>query len=90
MATFNSNDNDAFFGALRTLIGKWCDRRCLNALHRILGAYLGFNGLTDGWGELRIALQNVRALARTELKTDELKKVDDLIRAADHALRSTP
>ena len=88
MAKFASNDE--FLGSLRGLIENWCDRRCLRALQGILGAYLAFNGLTDGWGELRIALQNVRALARTELSEDERREVDDLIRAADHASRPPP
>jgi len=65
---------------------KWCDCRCLKALYRILGANLSFNGLSDSWSELRAALQDVRAFARTELTADELKDVDDLIRAADRAL----
>ena len=87
MAKFSTNDE--FFRALRTLIEKWCDRRCLKALHRILGAYLAFNGLTDGWGELCIALQDVRAFARAELKADELIEVDDLIRVAEQRLQRT-
>ena len=84
MPTLKSNDE--FFALLRSLIDEWCDRRCLKALHYILGPYLGFNGLTDAWGDLRVALQNVRALAKTELKTAELEEVDDLIRAVDRAL----
>jgi hypothetical protein len=80
------NSNEEFFGVLRALIEKWCDRRCLKALYRILGGYLGFNGLTDSWGDLRTALQDVRAFARNELTPDELKDVDDLIRAVDRAL----
>ena len=80
------DSNHEFFAALRALIEKWCDRRCLKALYRILGAYLSFNGLTDSWGELRAALQDVRAFARTELTPDELREVDDLIRAADRVL----
>jgi len=80
------DSNAEFFSVLRSLIEKWCDRRCLKALYRILGAYLGFNGLTDSWVDLRTALQDVRAFARTELMADELKDVDELIRAADRAL----
>ena len=34
------------------LIEKWCDERRLDALAQILPAYLAFNGLADGWGEL--------------------------------------
>jgi hypothetical protein len=80
------NSNQEVLSAIRGLIEKWCDRRCLKALCRILGAYLSFNGLGDGWNELRTALQDVRAFARTELTAEELKAVDDLIRAADSAL----
>jgi hypothetical protein len=87
MATMDSNEE--FFGVLGSLIEKWCDRRCLNALCRILGAYLAFNGLVDGWGELHIALQDVQAFARTELTADEVKDVDDLIRTADRALHTS-
>jgi len=53
-----------FIAALRSLIDTWCDRRCLKALSRILPAYMGFNGLTEGWGDLYDALRNVRAFAR--------------------------
>ena len=81
MKTFDSNDS--FFAALRILIEKWCDRRCLKALQNILGAYLAFNGLTDSWADLHIALQNVRASARTELNAEELEALEGLIRAAD-------
>jgi hypothetical protein len=84
MTTIESND--AFFAVLRSLIERWCDRRCLKALHYVLGPYLAFAGLTDSWGDLHVALQNVRALAKIELTADELELVDDLIRAAGRAL----
>lgn len=84
MTTFGSND--AFFAALLTLVERWCDRRCLKALSHILGPYLAFNGLTDGWVDLRVALQDVRALARTELLADELEELNDLIRAAEQVI----
>ena len=50
MKDFNSNEE--FLAVLRTLIEKWCDERRLDALAQILPAYLAFNGLADGWGEL--------------------------------------
>jgi hypothetical protein len=84
MTTFANNEE--FFTALRHLIEAWCDRRCLRALHGVLGGYLGFNGLTDSWAELRGGLRGVRAFARDELTDVELDVVDDLIRAADQAL----
>jgi hypothetical protein len=84
MTDFSSNDD--FFASLRTLIERWCDRRCLKALHYILGPYLAFNGLTHGWGDLHVALQSVRALARTELNADELEELNELIRTAERAI----
>jgi hypothetical protein len=80
MKRFDGNED--FVVALQALIEHWCDRRCLRSLHHVLGAYLAFNGLTDSWGDLHLALQNVRAFARTELKADELKELNDLINAA--------
>jgi hypothetical protein len=82
----NLLSNEDFFKILRSLIEKWCDRRCLRALHRILGAYLGFNGMTEEWGELRTALNDVRTLAKNELTADELKVMVELIKIADRAL----
>ena len=80
-------NNEAFFKALRILIEKWCDRRCLQALNRILGAYLGFDGSTDGWGELRTALNDVRTFAKGELTADEHKDMVELIKVADRVLQ---
>jgi hypothetical protein len=85
-AMTNLSDNNAFFAALRALIEKWCDRRSLIALNYILGPYLAFNDLTDGWADLRVGLQNVRAFARTELKPDELEELDELIRVVNKAI----
>jgi hypothetical protein len=78
-------DSEAFSKSLRKLIEKWCDRRCLKALYRVLPGYVGFNGLTDGWAGLHLALQDVRAFARDELRLDELEQLDELIRVADRA-----
>jgi len=84
MATFANNDE--FFDALRRLIEAWCDRRCLRALHGVLGGYIAFNGLNDGWADLRDGLRNVRAFARDELSDNEMEVLNDLNRAADAAL----
>lgn len=54
------------------LIERWCDRRALGALSCILKAWPN-PGLTDGFGELRNALANVRASARNELDNLELE-----------------
>jgi hypothetical protein len=84
MQTFDSNES--FLVALRVLIDTWCDRRCLKALNNVLGAYLAFDGLTDSWADLSVALQNVRAFARTELSAQEIEELNGLIRAAEEAL----
>lgn len=43
------------------LIEAWCERRQLHALARLLPAWIGNNGLTDGWGEVYEALRTLRA-----------------------------
>jgi hypothetical protein len=58
----------------------------LRALRNILQGYPLVSPLGDGWGELLLALQNVRAFARDELKADEKKTLEDCIRAVDKAL----
>jgi hypothetical protein len=78
--------NDQFFDALKNLIDAWCDRRAIRPLAKILGAYLGFNGLTDGWAELATGLKGIRALDRDQLTPSEQSAVDDLIRATDKAI----
>jgi hypothetical protein len=61
------------------LVGAWCDRRALDALRAILQAWPLTSGLTDDWGNLRTALERVRALARADLTEEERRMVDDLI-----------
>jgi len=72
-------NNPQFFATLQSLIDAWCDRRCLSALRRILVAYPMLSGLTDEWGELTIALENVRAFARDQITESELQSVEDAI-----------
>ena len=52
-------DNMEFFALLRSLIDAWCDRHALKPLSRVLGPYLAFDGLTDGWGEILNALKRI-------------------------------
>ncbi len=47
---------------LRALVEGWCERRALRPLATLLPAYLGFNGLSDGWYDLWKAVNNVRGL----------------------------
>lgn len=78
--------NDEFFETLKGLINGWCDRRSLAPLSRVLGAYLSFNGMTDGWGELSTGLKSIRAHDRDKLTAEEVAIVDDLIRAIEKAI----
>jgi hypothetical protein len=78
--------NDEFFEALSGLINNWCDKRCLRPLSRVLGPYLSFNGMTDGWAELATGLKSVRAQDHDTLTTEETATINDLIRATDKAI----
>ncbi len=72
-------NSSQFFSVVQSLIDGWCDRRCLSALRRILAAYPMLSGLTDEWGELAIALENVRAFARDQITASELQSVEEAI-----------
>jgi hypothetical protein len=74
---------EEFLSAVTGLIDGWCDKRSFRPLSRLLGPYLGFNGMTDGWADLAGGLKNVRVQDRAELIPGELEIIDDLIRAAD-------
>ena len=82
--------SDEFFRTLRLLIDAWCDRRCLRALSYILPAYLAFDGLTNGWADLYVALGNVRLFASEEITEAELDVVVALISGAAKALYRIP
>ena len=79
-------DERQFFDMLRSLVEAWCDRRCLGSLRFILQAYPMPSKLTDSWGELELALANVRAFARNELTDSELQSVEELIRTIRKAM----
>ena len=82
--------NAEFLEALKGLIDGWCERRCLTPLSKVLGPYLSFNGMTDGWAELAFALKSIRALDGEHLSSKESETADDLIRATDVALHGRP
>lgn len=82
-------DNQQLFRSIQKLVEAWCDRRCLRALKNILPRYPLVSPLGDGWGELLIALQNVRAFARDELTAEEFKELEDCTRAVDAAVHRT-
>ena len=79
-------DNAELFGTLDGLVAAWCDRRCLKALRAILPGYPMSSPLTDGWGDLQTALQNVRAFAAQELTDAERRLLHECIGAVDDAL----
>jgi hypothetical protein len=82
-------DNATLFGTLGGLVDAWCDRRCLNALRAILAGYPLSSPLTDGWGDLLTALENVRAFARDELTDAERAAVDECIRTVERVVHRT-
>ncbi len=79
-------DNAELFRTLDGLVAAWCDRRCLKALRAVLAGYPLTSPLTDGWGALLTALQDVRAFAGNELTDGERGSVDECIRAVDQAV----
>jgi len=84
MKDFHSNEE--FLAVLHMLIERWCDERRLDALAQILPAYLAFNGLTDGWGELSNALKATRGLGYEALSHTDWGTLNHLIHATDLAL----
>jgi hypothetical protein len=78
--------NTEFTEMVQALIERWCDERKLKPLSLLLPAYVGFNGLTDGWAELADALKSVRSLGYEAFSSPEWDTLAALIRAADRAL----
>jgi hypothetical protein len=68
-------------GPLGRLVDAWCERRDLHPLARVLPAYMWNFGLTDGWGELLMALQTLRADRR--LPDDEQDLLERIIVEAE-------
>lgn len=82
-------DNAQLFSSIQTLVEGWCDRRCFKALRAILPGYPLSSPLTDGWGDLLIALKNVRAFARSELTDDECSALEEYTRAVEQVVHRT-
>ena len=89
VTTMPFTDNAHLFNTIQTLVEGWCDRRCLKALGWILRGYPLTSPLGDGWGDLLVALQNVRAFAQTELTDADRAVVDECISAVDSAVHRT-
>ena len=71
---------------VKHLIDRWCDERRLRPLALLLSKYVAFNGMTDGWFELRAALRSLRSLGSENYTPLDWETVNDLIRAADQAI----
>lgn len=75
-------------GPLGRLVDAWCERRDLHPPARVLPAYIWNFGLTDGWGELMVALHTLRA--DRWLPEDEQQILERVIveveRIADYSL----
>lgn len=57
--------------ATRALIDKWCERKAISLLGRLLPGYFCLNGLTDGYAHLEEAIKDVLAFCRDELPAEE-------------------
>lgn len=72
--------------ALSLLIDGWCEQRRLSHLAAVLPSFVAFNGLTDGWSDLRSALRGAVGLGADALPPDEWDMLQRLSRDADKAL----
>lgn len=86
LAPVSFTDNAQLFNTIQGLVEGWCDRRCLKALRAVLRGYPLSSPFTDGWGDLLIALQDVYAIARSELTDRECSEVEECIRAVTYAV----
>ena len=71
---------------LRKLADGWCARRSLVPLRHFLPGYFALNGMTDGVGELEIALKDVLAFAKNELTEAEKMEVKRVLRLVQEVL----
>ena len=75
-----------FENNLDYLIEKWCSRKQLAPLRRILNAQASINGLTDGLEEMLLELKTIRSQHADELEKKEMDIVIELIHATEAAL----
>lgn len=68
------------------LVDRWCERRELAALAKLLPAWLGNNGLTDGWANLKDAIRQIDAM-QDLLPADERDSLQKAYVAIDSAIR---
>jgi hypothetical protein len=73
------NTNESILKAADDLVEAWCDRRCYTALRYILAGYPLASGLTDDWGRLLSAFEDVRSFVRDEMTHEEILTVNEMI-----------
>jgi hypothetical protein len=78
-------DTGAFHKTMQALIDGWCEKRNLQALRLVLPAYPP-GALTDDWGDLLIALKQVRISCRDDLELKEMETVIALIHQVERTL----
>lgn len=72
--------------ALSSLVDRWCEQRRFRHLAAVPPSFVGFDGLTDGWTELRSGLKTAVGLGAEGLPDDEWQMLQRLSRDADKAL----
>jgi hypothetical protein len=82
--SFQSNQD--FIAALASLVDRWCEERRLEHLAAVLPSFLAFNGLTDGWADLRSGLRSAVGLGANDLPDEEWDTLQSLSRDADNVL----
>ena len=65
------------------LIDRWCERRELQPLRRLLNGQASINGLTDGWFEMHDELKAIRAQDKAFLNDDEMDVIVELIQSIE-------
>ena len=81
--------NTELFEAVQGLIEAWCDPRCLPVLRAILKGWPIYMASTENYHGLLVALQNVRAFARTETTEEEKALVDQCIFVIESMLQNS-
>lgn len=69
----------AVHAILSDLIDGWCERRALMPLRYVLPVYPFAVSLTDEWQQLYTALEDVEALCRDHLDTDERQNLNQAL-----------
>src|SRR5687768_2299403 len=78
-------DAGAVHQTVQALIDGCCEKRNLQALRLVLPAYPP-GALTDDWGDLLIALKQVRISCRDDLELKEMETVIALIHQVERTL----